>query len=289
MENKVNYFAVGAFTLTLVIGIVCAMLWLFSERSGKHERLYEVYFEGSVSGLREGSPVHYRGVPVGIVRSIGIDEKNVEHVCVRVGIDRDTPIKTDTEASLEMQGLTGLSCIQISGGTNDSLPLEAKKNERYPRIPAKSSRIEQVFASAPEMMVNIATLMAEIQKLFTPENRQAVTALIHNLATLSGTLSDKSTDIKGLVTQLSKTLTVLEKNLHILGSQGEETLLTLNKIMGDNQGSIKNFTGIGLDQLTKLISDLRTSVAGMNRIIDRVERSPSRFLFGDDNGTVKAR
>ena len=44
-----------------------------------------------------------RGIPVGRVDDIRIDPDNVETVLVMVDVDRETPIKADTVATLEFQ------------------------------------------------------------------------------------------------------------------------------------------------------------------------------------------
>ena len=62
-----------------------------------------------MSGLQQGGQVLYRGIPIGQVDDIRIDPDNVETVLVMVDVDRETPIKADTVATLEFQGLTGIA------------------------------------------------------------------------------------------------------------------------------------------------------------------------------------
>jgi ABC-type transporter Mla subunit MlaD len=70
-ENKANFAKIGFFVLTgvalilLVIGIAGARVF------NKRVVLAETYFAESVTGLDLGSPVKYRGVPVGEVKRIG--------------------------------------------------------------------------------------------------------------------------------------------------------------------------------------------------------------------------
>ena len=294
MEKPTHHLTVGAFVLVTFIGIALAALWFFQKEERGGAKYYDAFFQGSVSGLREGSSVRYRGVPVGSVRDVRIDPNNVEQVRVRMSIHAQTPIKEDAAASLEIQGLTGLSYVQISGGTQASPMRVAKNNEEHPVIPAEASQIERVFSSAPEIMANVGELMIEIRKLFTPENRAATSQLIRNLADLSKAFSDQRGELAKLVSQTNKSLlhfnTTMESlsiHLNVLGEDAHQTFSLMNTVLKENRGAVKNFTGIGLDQLTKLMGELRSSVAGMNRIFDRVERSPSRFLFGDGDGTVK--
>ena len=86
---------------------------------------YQIAFAGSVTGLQQGSQVRYRGVPVGRVADIRIDPQRVEWVLVTIEVERGTPIRQDTVASLEMQGVTGIAFVQLQGGTQASPPLVA--------------------------------------------------------------------------------------------------------------------------------------------------------------------
>ena len=124
METRANYFLVGLFVLALVAGTFVLLMWL--GRSGLQDDrvLYYIYARGSVTGLQNGAPVQYRGVPVGTVTDIAIDADNVELIQVTVAIKAGTPIKTDTVAQLQLQGITGLSFVQLSGGTREAPMLE---------------------------------------------------------------------------------------------------------------------------------------------------------------------
>ncbi len=113
METQARYIIVGSFVLvTLLIGFLFVM-WIGHSELTSEARTYDIYFEGSVTGLKEGSQVLYRGVPVGTVKSITIDLKNTDRVRVCIGVSPSTPIQEDTLATLEMQGITGLSLIHI--------------------------------------------------------------------------------------------------------------------------------------------------------------------------------
>ena len=72
----------------------------------------------SVGGLSLGSQVRFRGLRVGRVEELEIVPGDVESVRVAVALAAGTPIKADTTAVLEMQGVTGLRYVELAGGTN---------------------------------------------------------------------------------------------------------------------------------------------------------------------------
>ncbi len=100
---------VGAVVLALIAGLAGFSAWLVKSDIDTLATAYAIYFEGSVTGLQEGSQVQYRGIPVGRIVTIGIDPDNVERVRAIAEIDDNTPITEDTIATLEMQGITGIA------------------------------------------------------------------------------------------------------------------------------------------------------------------------------------
>ncbi|HEY7928825.1 MAG TPA: MlaD family protein, partial [Steroidobacteraceae bacterium] len=113
MEREANYLAVGSFVL-LVLGMTVLFVYWYSEANGHRAfQRYEIYFDGSVSGLSVGSPVRYLGVDVGRVESIGIDRRASDRVQVIAQIDPTTPINAQTVAQLSLQGVTGVMFIDL--------------------------------------------------------------------------------------------------------------------------------------------------------------------------------
>ena len=104
LEIRASYVIVGAVVLALLTGLAAFSLWLVEAGVDRDDLArYEIAFAGSVSGLQQGGQVLYRGIPVGRVNDIRIDPDNVETVLVMVEVDRETPIKADTVATLEFQ------------------------------------------------------------------------------------------------------------------------------------------------------------------------------------------
>ena len=134
MEIRASYLLVGAVVLALVAGLAAFSVWLVKADIDGQGDPYQIAFAGSVTGLQQGSQVRYRGVPVGRVTDVRIDPERVEWVLVTVEIDRGTPIRQDTVASLEMQGITGIAFVQLRGGTQASPPLAATAGQTLPQI-----------------------------------------------------------------------------------------------------------------------------------------------------------
>src|SRR5689334_24514205 len=113
MEREANYTAVGAFVILIATMAALFVYWYAGSADARDYLRYEIYFEGSVSGLNRGSTVRYLGVEVGRVVSIRIDKRAADRVQVIADIDSDTPISKSTLASLSLQGVTGLLYVDL--------------------------------------------------------------------------------------------------------------------------------------------------------------------------------
>lgn len=122
MEPKVHYVIVGTFVVVLGLVAIGIVLWLGkTDYRGVYDR-YHAYMRQSVSGLSLNSTVKYRGVDVGRVKEIALNPDNTEEVRLTLDILRGTPIKTDTIATLETQGLTGLATLNLAGQSRSAAP-----------------------------------------------------------------------------------------------------------------------------------------------------------------------
>ena len=59
------------------------------------------YKEISLTGLEIGSPVKYRGLRIGRIEDMFIDENDVTSIIVEISIDPKTPIKEDNIAVID--------------------------------------------------------------------------------------------------------------------------------------------------------------------------------------------
>jgi phospholipid/cholesterol/gamma-HCH transport system substrate-binding protein len=307
METRANYVAVGAFVLAVLIGIVIIVLWLARIEFNREFAYYDIYFNGSVTGLARGSEVRYNGIPVGRVTEIRIDPQNLEKVRVTIELDQTALIKSDAVASLESQGLTGAAYIEISGGSQKAPTLEAQPGQRYPVIASQQSGLQQIFANAPEVLARLLDVANKLNEILDERNRTAIAETLDNVRRLtaaaaahSGDLDNVMTDsaaavheLRGTLTQADQTLTELRQ---LIGEHGEahnalqgiddashklDKLTTdLDGLVQENRPALHDFSQRGLDQLTQLIVDTRGLVQQLTRLSDQIERDPANFLFG---------
>jgi len=210
METRANHLVIGAFSLAVIAALFAFVIWLAKVDIDREFATYHIFFEEAVSGLSVGSDVRYNGIPVGTVIALDIDPGNPSRVRATVEIGSGTVIRADTIASLELQGITGLSFIQLSGGSVGAAVLEAGDDDEPPEIRSARSTIQELFAGAPELINRFIVLVNELQLLVGPENRQAITNIIGNVEDISNRLASRGDEIEQLIVNMQETTAAMK-------------------------------------------------------------------------------
>lgn len=310
MEPKVNYTLVGLFVFVLGTASIAAVLWLSrADYRGVYDRYY-VYMKESVSGLSADASVKYHGVDVGRVKEIVLNPKNPEEVRLALDLVRGTPIKENTVAVLETQGLTGLTTVNLMGGTRDSPLLTVKPGEHYPVIQTRPSfyfRLDSAISrilsdqSLPVLLNNLNNLASDARGLVDAQSRADLKRLLGNLAKITQTLA---THHEELADAIAKARTALD-HFAVLGLRmGDQLPEVINDAKGSirsfqdmtqniarasasiqatldgNRGDLEQFTGQTLAETGLLVAELRQLTATLQRLAQELEREPNLLVFG---------
>jgi len=193
METDKNYFLVGLFVILMTLGGLGFTLWLTSAGKGDYAH-YRIRFAESVSGLNTKSVVKFRGVDVGNVEEMTIDPDDAKLIRVDIRVRKNTPIKTDTTATLNLYGITGDLYIELSGGSEGAPDLnkEASNSER-PEIKAAPSSIHTIMNDVPRLLEKANHIADQIDKIFSDQNVQAVNGVVRHLSGYFGDNKPKET------------------------------------------------------------------------------------------------
>jgi len=281
MENKANYVAVGAFVLACVIGLVVTILWLAGAQYSQEYSYYQTFFKGPVTGLGKGTITRYNGIEVGRVTDLVFDPNDPQSVIVTMQVQPNLSIHEDSVASIESQGLTGASYVEISGGTKTSPLLVAKPGQKYPVIRAKQSSLQQLEQSAPEVVAKLNVAASRLNDLLSDNNRRTVTHILESLDQTTSTIAKRSGDIDATLKNANVAIANLRdasQDLKPTLADADVTLKKYGKVADDADAFIN---GDGLAQLSDLIGDMRRLVSNLTKFSDQLNRDPSKLLFGD--------
>jgi phospholipid/cholesterol/gamma-HCH transport system substrate-binding protein len=303
MEREANYVAVGAFVLLVVTMAALFVYWYSDGRDQRNYTRYEVYFDGSVSGLSAGGQVRYLGVDVGRVVRIRVDQRAADRVQVIVDVDASAPISERTVAELSLQGVTGLLFIDLQQqrpGAQVERLMAPVPGERYPVIRSIHSNFDVFLSSLPQVASRVGELATRANKLLSDDNIAAINRLVANVDRAGSTLPQTMREASQLVTELraltadshavvaqvraasttaapdlAATMARMRVTADHLASASEQ----LDGLLRDNRGALRGFTQQGLPQVEALVHDAREAAREFQALSKSLRENPSQLLY----------
>ena len=195
METRAPYALIGFFVLAAIGSIFGFVYWLNNTGGLSERALYRVRFENTVSGLLTGAAVLFNGIRVGEVTDLQIDPGKPREVTATISVIANTPIRTDTQAGLEFQGLTGVPVVTLQGGTLGAALVAASKSEP-PVLVADPDAGQSMSEAARQALRRLDNLLAD--------NSDALHSAIGNLSTFAEALGRNSGRIDGILAGLER-------------------------------------------------------------------------------------
>lgn len=296
METRAHYVLIGAFVLSAIAAAFLFVLWL-----GQTQRVfdeYDVIFTERVSGLSKGGQVRFNGIQKGEVVALDIDPKNPSIVVARVRVDRDTPVKTDTKAELELVGFTGLAVISFVGGSPDK-PLLKDVTRGVPQLKADTTGLAAFFEGSGD-------IVAAAQRLLTEENTESVRRTLSSVAEVTETLAAEKENIA----KIARNSAMISANLASATAKLDRSATELERIMADdapatvaearalvkemralvaeNREPIAAFTQDGLAQVGPAVAEARRLMRTMDQVLREIDRDPRGYLLGESTPRYEA-
>jgi phospholipid/cholesterol/gamma-HCH transport system substrate-binding protein len=252
--------------------------------------------------------VKFRGVDVGRVRDIVINPKNVEEVRLTLEIAQGTPVKSDTVATLRIQGLTGLAFVDLSGGSQAAPLLTAKPGDAYPVIGTGPSLLFRLDSEVTTLITGVNAFTEDARAIIDEDNRAKLRQILGDLAVLTHALAKRSEtvdegvlrgaealrNIARITEQLHARLPVLLDNVAIAaaalrGTAGEIDAAggevaragrELGDMVKENRPNVERFTRRSLPEFGLLIAELRQLTLQLQRLARQLEQEPNSAIFG---------
>jgi phospholipid/cholesterol/gamma-HCH transport system substrate-binding protein/paraquat-inducible protein B len=278
--EKLSYFKIGVFVISaIVIGVIGVVVLgagtIFQKRS-----LIETYIDESVQGLDVGSPVKFRGVPVGRVEEISLTSAvystRRQYVLVRISIstnmfqfpvnDPNSPaLKKELERGFRMrlaqQGLTGVAYLEADYLEPErNPPLEIDWQPYYPYIPSTRSRITQLSEAIERILqnfsdINIPQLTGSIEKSLGAMTKLAESANLEKIGTQANSLLTE----------------VRETNRQINALVSSPDLKSALADASVTAGRARQLVERAEKPINQMLADLPQAAESMNRLVKRLD------------------
>lgn len=288
METRANTIIIGIFAIGMIIAAFVFVIWLGQIQLSREFTTYEVHFRGSVSGLSVASDVRYNGIKVGDVKGIYLDDKDPNLVLVLLEVEATTPVKTDTIAQMAFLGVTGVSFIELTGGSVDGIALLPKKGSNYAVIQSRRSPIQELVESAPNIVAQSNMLLLQGAKLLSDDNIARFTTVLSDLQIVVSAIAKRDGEIGELIAHAASTSEKLDAMADdfpamaseiIAAAQSIDTFATAaNALLDENRASITQFSTQGLGELNSLLAEARLTIATLERLAAEIEEDPTVLL-----------
>jgi phospholipid/cholesterol/gamma-HCH transport system substrate-binding protein len=293
MEREANYTAVGAFVLLVATMAGLFVYWYAGSADARDYQRYEIYFQGSVSGLNRGSTVRYLGVEVGRVVAIRIDKRANDRVQVIADIDSHTPISKDTLATLSLAGVTGQLYIDLLANAEAKRRMDPVPSEQYPVIDSARSSFDLFLASLPD-------LVGRASQVLSDENIRSISNTLANIEKTAGTLPATMQDAQAVVAELRTTVTEVRAAVvgarQVIDSAGPnlaeaserirelsgnlaKTTANLDRLMAEHREDLGLFFRDSLPEMERLLRDSRTAAQEFRELSRSLKADPSQLLY----------
>ena len=240
-NRDISYFKIGSFVLVGLGLIIFALLIFGSSKLFQPVVYVETYFNESIQGISEGTPVKYRGLQIGYVKKITFTGEVYDNdrinpdikihdrsIYVRIAITSKLFTQLSNEecrqflsheveqglrAKLVAQGLTGTSFLELNyvdPKTSPVAPISWQPRDFY--IPSVTSTLTKLSENAQYIMNELKDI--NFKKLFEDFNLLAVSL------TRAATKTDNSlSQINNPLIVTMQNLKIISNNLRVLTEQ----------------------------------------------------------------------
>lgn len=296
MSKQASKTAIGAFVLGATALIIIALIvfgkGMFFTKKLKHV----LFFEGSVKGLQIGSPVLFRGVPVGQVTDITLwfHTKDLAFIIpVYIEIDPEkisVPqgagvaqadgsllgplIQKGFKGQLQMQSfVTGQLVVDLDFYPDKTVRMLGLE-KRYPEIPTVPSKFDELQKKLEEM--DLASILTKVERVLDSVDKIAgskelmgsIAALEKTLISLDKLSRDADKQLEPLSKEVNETLQTARKTLASI----DKTVLEYKELASQNKH-------VGYD-VHKTLQEVQALTRSLRSLVDYLDRHPEALIRG---------
>ena len=277
--QETNKFKLGLFVIVSVIVLIAAIFCM-----GVFDRLRPkahivTFVEESVQGLTTGSPVKYKGVPIGNVSDITIMVDNNE---IRIDIEVDlskiqkrtaTTVSGSKELGraqfydflkkesayglacrIELDGITGAKYVEINFFKDGKVPSSRRK--------AEIGKMGIIMPSTPSMMANLRTNIFEILTSVASVDFKGISKQTHDLLERANRTLDRAK-----LDQLSVNADQVIRKIDV-------TITNLNQVLDQKQ-------------MRTAVREMENSLKAIQKLAVRIEQSVDRANLSETAGDIR--
>ena len=306
MENKSHALAAGAFVLALVALMLGLVFWL--TKDANKGRVYEITTTDTVNGLQNQAPVRFKGVLIGKVTRMGFDPQSAGHVLIRIEVDPHAPVTQTTYATLNSQGITGLSLVQLVDEATNSAALETSRSEPA-RLPLRQGLLDNLGDRGTVILGKVDQGLNNMNKLLGDDNQVRIAVALEKLAQAANSTSKLASQLErtaakkvdpalagvpSAVASFDKTMATIDGTAKAL-EQTAADFRQLAQRLSDKNGAVDKLSEgtealanavtavstVTLPRLNRVGDEASHTARQVSRAADALRDNPQSLVFGN--------
>ena len=302
---------VGVIAVIGIAGLIVGSFYLKGLNVFKESKKYYAEYL-SADGLVASNPVIYKGMKVGVVTRVSLDEVNAEIVTVEFVVDNPgLKIPDDSKAILSSYDLLGTKAIEISLGTSPTLaphgfklqsdndpdlksqiderlrPLEEKTKSLISKIDSLVTTVEAIFndnlsnlsESFEGIKVSILTFEKTAKRLDTlvAQQKNSISDIVVKVQSITSNIQASNQEITATLKNVKDiTDSIAASGLAETIRSARQAIDEVNLILYE----INHGNG-SLSQILKdstMVNNVNRMIDETSRLIDNIKSHPNRYL-----------
>ncbi|RDX35196.1 MCE family protein [Kangiella sp. HD9-110m-PIT-SAG06] len=284
MSNKSQSTAIGGFVLGAIVLLVGAILFFAKARFNEPVNHFVMFFDSSLAGLDEGSPVVFKGVKVGSVKKIEVvsDHESLDiytPVYVNIYPDSFKGLNGHT-VDEDMKDITNRIVEKGLKGTLETQSLVTGKMrialEFRPDVPIKRRRIIKGVTEFPTAPSALSVFADEVSKLPLADIAENMNELLENANTFI-----TSTDLDSSLQKFNETISRYREVAETFNTEIKPVADEFKQTMDEYEKLAKQLNG----KVPALVESLESSFNGLEAVLTDTQKlvNSMEHSYGQDS------
>ncbi len=288
-EQSRKEVMIGVFVLTGLV-LVGLMFWILEE--SKFKKKYRVSAEFSYAGgIREGTPVHMAGKPIGQVRDVTFREDHDKvMVAVIIEVEEQYNIKTDSKLTVGSVGLLGEKILEFSLGTSTAGNIAKDGSARFsgvvpPGLDDLQKTLDAAVNDVRGTVVKVNTFLDHLNEEEFQKSLKGAMTSIDDVAKKAGGTMEK---VDGFVTKADAFVGKADE----FAGKANTAMDGVNKIITSADEVVAKLNELGTklsslsDDVQKTVNETGATVKDLSASLQENSKKLNEILEGLD-GIVK--
>ncbi|WP_104726428.1 MlaD family protein [Helicobacter felis] len=275
MERHVNYTLIGGIFLACMACMVIFILWLGHVNFEEEDYMrYVVYTDKDLGGVGANTPINYKGIQVGTIKSVGFDPKHLGVVKLAIDIKSKVPVSKDATLKVASQGLVGLKYLSLIQGRSKEFYTK-KDPERI--LHYEQGLLERLSDSAGHISTEMLDIIKNIDKMLSPENIANLSKIIASVQQATQGLDTIKNNLDALLIKADRALSKGDTLLQ----HGNQLITDVDKKVQGGQYDLKSMLTPLLIQAELSLRNIDQFVQKGSLLMDKFDANPYKTLFGE--------